>query len=155
MFGAVGAVGAAVAPVAGRLSDRRSPRFVVSIAIAIVLCAFSVFWGLALHVWGLVLGVILLDAGVQAAQVANQTRVLGLRPEARNRVNTVYMICYFGGGSLGSLLGAWSWSRWHWAGVCGTGVVCMLVATVALLSRGPSSGIGPEPARDEAPQFVD
>ncbi|MFL6448115.1 MAG: hypothetical protein ACJ746_10570 [Bryobacteraceae bacterium] len=46
---------------------------------------------------GLVLGVILLDGGVQAAQVANQTRVLGLRPDARNRLNTVYMICYFGG----------------------------------------------------------
>jgi predicted MFS family arabinose efflux permease len=82
--------------------------------------------------------VILLDAGVQAAQVANQSRVLSLRPEARNRVNTVYMICYFGGGSIGSLFGAMAWARWQWTGVCALGMLFMLGAAVALLSRGPS-----------------
>jgi predicted MFS family arabinose efflux permease len=99
LFGVVGAVGAGVAPLAGKFSDRRSPRLVVSIAIFVVLVAFAVFWCWGFRLWGLVLGVILLDAGVQAAQVANQSRVLSLKPEARNRVNTVYMICYFGGGS--------------------------------------------------------
>jgi predicted MFS family arabinose efflux permease len=139
LFGLVGAVGAAVAPISGRLSDRRSPRFVVRVAIAIVLCAFAVFWRFAFTLWGLVLGVILLDAGVQAAQVANQSRVLKLKSEARNRVNTVYMICYFGGGSLGSLLGSIAWSRWHWTGVCATGIGFMIVAAIALIARGPDA----------------
>ena len=102
----IGAVGASVAPISGRLSDRHSPRFVVRIAMVTVLAAFVVFWEFGYELWGLILGVILLDAGVQAAQVANQTRVLRLRPDARNRVNTVYMICYFSGGSVGSLIGA-------------------------------------------------
>jgi predicted MFS family arabinose efflux permease len=137
LFGLVGAVGAGVAPISGRLSDQRSPRYVVRIAIAIVLCAFAVFWRFGFQIWGLVVGVILLDAGVQAAQVANQSRVLKLKPEARNRVNTVYMICYFGGGSVGSLLGSIAWSKWHWAGVCATGVVFMLIAFVGLVARGP------------------
>jgi predicted MFS family arabinose efflux permease len=131
-------VGASVAPISGRLSDRHSPRFVVRIAIVTVLSAFLVFWGIGYKLWGLVMGVILLDAGVQAAQVANQTRVLRLRPDARNRVNTVYMICYFSGGSVGSLIGASVWSRWQWAGVCGAGIVFMLAAWAALLARGPS-----------------
>ena len=137
LFGVIGAVGAIVAPLAGRLSDRRSPRFVVSIAILIVLAAFGVFWTAGFHLWGLVIGVILLDAGVQAAQVANQSRVLSLRPEARNRVNTVYMICYFGGGSVGSLLGTMLWSRFHWPGVCAAGVAFMVLAELVLLSLGP------------------
>lgn len=137
LFGVIGAVGAAVAPIAGRLSDRRSPRFVVKIAVGIVLSAFAAFWALGLHLWGLVLGVILLDGGVQAAQVANQARVLSLRPEARGRVNTIYMICYFSGGSFGSLVGSWTWGRWQWPGVCVTGIACMAVAAVALVLRGP------------------
>jgi predicted MFS family arabinose efflux permease len=137
LFGLIGAVGAGVAPISGRLSDRRSPRYVVRIAIGIVLGAFAVFWAFAFHIWGLVLGVILLDAGVQAPQVANQSRVLKLRPEARSRVNTVYMICYFGGGSVGSLIGSIAWSKWQWAGVSVVGIGFMVIATVALISRGP------------------
>jgi len=138
LFGVIGAVGASVAPISGRLSDRRSPRFVVRIAIVTVLAAFVVFWEFGYELWGLIIGVILLDAGVQAAQVANQTRVLRLRPDARNRVNTVYMICYFSGGSVGSLVGASVWSRWHWTGVCAAGIAFMLAAFGALLARGPS-----------------
>jgi predicted MFS family arabinose efflux permease len=111
---------------------------VVRIAIVTVPAAFLVFWEVGHQLWGLVLGVILLDAGVQAAQVANQTRVLRLRPDARNRVNTVYMICYFSGGSIGSLIGASVWSRWHWAGVCAAGIAFMLASWGALLARGPS-----------------
>lgn len=142
-FGLVGAVGAAVAPLAGTLSDRRSPRFVVRIAIVIVLVSFAAFWIWSSHVWGLVLGVILLDAGVQAAQVANQSRVFSLRPDARNRVNTVYMIAYFGGGSLGSFAGSWAWTAAGWSGVCSVGIACMVLAALALAFRGPSEAQAP------------
>jgi predicted MFS family arabinose efflux permease len=138
LFGLVGAVGAGVAPLAGRMSDRRSPRFVVQIAVVLVLGAFALFWGFGLHLWGLVVGVIVLDAGVQAAQVANQTRVFALRPDARSRVNSLYMIGYFTGGSIGSLVASSVWSRWQWPGVCVTGIAFMLMAAIALLSLGPS-----------------
>ncbi len=137
LFGLVGAVGAAAAPMAGKMSDARSPRFVVRLAIAAVLAAFGVFWAGRTSIWALILGVVLLDAGVQAAQVANQTRVFQLLPEARSRVNTVYMIGYFGGGSLGSLLGSWMWSKWQWPGVCATGIALMVLAAIGLMMRGP------------------
>jgi predicted MFS family arabinose efflux permease len=142
LFGLIGASGAAVAGVAGRLSDRHTPRFVIAIALGVVLAAYAVFWAFGFHLWGLVAGVILLDVGVQGAQVANQSRVLGLRPEARNRVNTVYMICYFAGGSLGSFLGSWTWARWKWDGVCAAGIAVMLVAVIAFNSRGPEKQAG-------------
>lgn len=138
LFGLVGATGAAVAPIAGRLADRRSPRFVVANAIAVVFAAFAVFALLGAKLWGLIAGVILLDAGIQGAQVANQSRVLRLRPESRNRVNTIYMICYFGGGSAGSLLGTQAWSRWGWTGVSVLGLGLMAAAAGVLASRGPS-----------------
>src|SRR5947209_14365345 len=137
LFGLVGATGAAVAGIAGRLSDRRSPRFVIAIALGVVMMSWVVFRVLGFHLWALVIGVILLDVGVQGAQVANQSRVLALRPEARNRVNTVYMICYFTGGSVGSAVGTWTWTHWKWDGVCAAGGVLMLIAVVAFLARGP------------------
>jgi predicted MFS family arabinose efflux permease len=137
LMGLVGAVGAAVAPVAGRTADRRSPRFVVRIAIGTVLASFILFWTGTSSLAALIVGVILLDAGVQAAQVANQTRVFQLNPEARSRINTVYMIGYFGGGSIGSLIGSWAWSAWQWPGVCVAGIALMTLAAIALLLRGP------------------
>jgi predicted MFS family arabinose efflux permease len=143
LFGLVGAVGASVAPIAGRLSDRRSPRFVVSIALAIMLASYAILWGFGLQLVGLIVGIILLDAGAQAAQVANQTRVMALRPDARNRVNTIYMIGYFMGGSLGSLVGSYMWSRWHWAGVCASGIGFMIIAWAVLISRGPDTRKNP------------
>jgi predicted MFS family arabinose efflux permease len=111
LFGLVGAAGALAAPAAGRLADHRGPRFVVGLAAITTLLSWVVFGLTGRHVWGLVAGVILLDLGVQAAQVSNQTRIFGLAPHAQGRLNTVYMIGYFCGGSLGSLIGAACWNR--------------------------------------------
>jgi predicted MFS family arabinose efflux permease len=137
LFGLVGAVGAAVAPLAGRMADRKTPRFVVANAIGVVVLAFAAFWAFGSSLWGLVAGVILLDAGIQAAQVANQTRVLALRPEWRNPVNTFYMICYFSGGSAGSLLGSYAWGRWQWTGVCAVGLALPIIAAIRLILSRP------------------
>ncbi|HEX2328221.1 MAG TPA: MFS transporter [Candidatus Angelobacter sp.] len=139
LFGLIGATGALVAPISGRTSDRRGPRFVVAIALSVVLVAYACFWIFGLHLIGLIIGVIVLDGGVQAAQVANQSRVFSLRPDARNRVNTIYMICYFGGGSLGSLLGAWAWTHWHWNGVCAVAVSFIVVGILIFLRRVPDA----------------
>jgi predicted MFS family arabinose efflux permease len=112
---------------------------VVAIALGIVVLAYAVFWGFGFHLIGLIVGVILLDGGVQAAQVANQYRVFALRPDARNRVNTIYMICYFGGGSLGSLAAAWAWSRWQWNGVCAVAIAFIVVGILLFVRRVPDA----------------
>ena len=49
---------------------------------------------------GLIIGVILLDLGAQSTLVSNQARIYSLLPEARSRLNTVYMVSYFAGGAL-------------------------------------------------------
>jgi predicted MFS family arabinose efflux permease len=127
-FGIVGAAGVLFAPFAGRLSDRKGPAFTVTLAILIAIASYGVFYAQGYRIWGLVAGVILLDLGVQAGHVANQTRIYALLPEARSRLNTVYMVSYFLGGALGSALGAYGWSRWGWAGVCAAGSVQLVAA---------------------------
>ena len=66
----------------------------------------------------LIVGVVVLDMGAQMTQVANQTRIFGLVPSARSRLNTVYMTVYFTGAAAGSALATIAWVHWQWNGVC-------------------------------------
>ena len=120
-FGLIGAAGALAAPLAGRTADRRGPAFIIGMGTLLALAAFGVMGLGGGWLAGLVVGVILLDVGVQAAHIANQTNVFSLVPEARSRLNTVYMTGYFTGGSLGSVAGGLAWMHFGWAGVCLTG----------------------------------
>ncbi|MCU1259072.1 MAG: major facilitator superfamily transporter [Bryobacterales bacterium] len=128
LFGLIGVAGALAASVAGRITDRRGPRFTIGCGIAVTLLAYVVFFFTGQHLWGLIAGVTLLDLGVQAGHVANQTRIYSLIPEARSRLNTVYMVSYFAGGALGSALGAAGWSIARWSGVCAAGMLLTCVA---------------------------
>jgi predicted MFS family arabinose efflux permease len=83
---------------------------------------------------GLVAGVILLDLSVQAAQISNQSRIYALKPEARSRINTVFMVIYFLGGAVGSACGAIAWRHFGWYGVSGFG---LLTAGLSAYSHRP------------------
>lgn len=132
LFGVVGVVGAAAAPLVGRYADVRGDRKINLLAISVLLGSFVVLSLLGRWLWGIALCVILLDLGAQANHISNQTRVFGLRPEARSRLNTVYMVSYFVGGAAGSWLGTSAWVRFGWAGVCGVGAGLSLVGLVVL-----------------------
>jgi predicted MFS family arabinose efflux permease len=136
LFGIVGVAGAVAAPLAGRLADRFGSHLVNLGAIAIVLVSFPVLAVGAMSLAGLAAGVVLLDFGAQANHISNQTRVLGLSVELRNRMNTVYMVGYFAGGALGSTLGAWAWNAAGWAGVCWCGAAFSVAALAAWASVG-------------------
>lgn len=116
LFGIVGAVGVLAAPVAGRIADRWGPHQVVLIGAVLTLAAWPVFglWG---TIAGLIAGVVLLDFGVQSALVSNQHVVYALRPEARARLNTIFMGAMFLGGAAGSAVAAWAWTASGWTGV--------------------------------------
>lgn len=128
LFGIVGAAGALAAPVAGRFADKRGPRAVISLSIVLVALSFLIFGLSATSIAGLIVGVVVLDIGVQAAQISNQSRIYALKPEARSRVNTVFMVCYFIGGATGSAISALAWRRFGWTGVCAAGFAFALVA---------------------------
>ena len=143
LFGLIGAAGALVAPAAGRITDRKTPRFTVGIGIGTTIVSYLCLWLFGGSLLGLIAGVILLDLGVQAGHVANQTRIYGLIPEARSRLNTVYMVTYFAGGALGSALGAYGWSAARWNGVCAAGL-CLSVAALVVHLAGESNVAKPK-----------
>lgn len=136
-FGLVGAAGALVAPLAGRLADKHGSRWVISVGMALLAFSYVLLWAqeraqvsTMLHVIALAFGVIVLDVGAQMCQVANQTRIFGLVPSARSRLNTVYMTMYFTGAAVGSALSTVAWVHWRWDGVCGLAVGLIGLATV-------------------------
>jgi predicted MFS family arabinose efflux permease len=136
LFGLVGAAGAVCAPFVGRMADRYGARRNVFVALVVALISFVVLYLFGKHMTGLIAGVVLLDIGVQSGHVSNQTRIYGLLPEARSRLNMVYMICYFSAGALGSYAGSVLWQRFGWAGVCGLGCGLLLTGCVLYVSSG-------------------
>jgi predicted MFS family arabinose efflux permease len=135
LFGLVAIVGAAVAPLAGWLSDRFSARAVNGTSLLVIVLSFLLMTRADSSLFWLVAGVFLMDAGVQTNQISNQTRIYALAPDLRNRITSVYMFLYFLGGAIGSALGAEAWMHWRWPGVCLVGMSMALVATTPLFWR--------------------
>jgi predicted MFS family arabinose efflux permease len=140
LFGLVGAAGALCAPLVGRFADRRGPRYTILLALVTTLASFLLLGVLGKVMAGLIAGVVLLDVGVQSGHVANQTRIYALDATARSRLNTVYMFCYFSGGSLGSWLGAICWEYKGWTAVCALGVAVLVVALAVFARNFKSHG---------------
>jgi predicted MFS family arabinose efflux permease len=136
LFGLVGMAGALGAPLVGRLADRHGPRPAIGVALALVFAAYLLLGAWGKTMTGLIAGVVLLDFAVQSGHVSNQTRIYGLQPEARSRLNTVYMVCYFTGGAVGSVLGAWCWRLAGWIGVCSFGAAVSSLGLIVFAASG-------------------
>ncbi len=135
LFGLVGIIGALVASIVGKIADKKSPQFTLTIAIIISSLSYIVFLFFGYQMFGLIIGVILLDLGIQAGQISNQTRINTLDATARSRNNAVYMAFYFCGGALGSLLGTLFWGLFSWTGVCIIGIIFQIIAaTIHIVS---------------------
>jgi predicted MFS family arabinose efflux permease len=135
LFGLIGIVGAIAAPIAGRLSDQKSPRLTVTLGLITTVFSFLVLWLLGYRLWGLIVGVSLLDLGVQVIMVSNQALIYKLPTEMHSRLNSLFTTFYFLGGAIGSYLGALSWNLWQWNGVCATGLLLLSIGFIAALIR--------------------
>jgi predicted MFS family arabinose efflux permease len=142
LFALAGTAGALISAFAGPWIDAR-PQLrwpVTGITLAAQLCSFMLIGlgGAHLHWLGLtllVLGVLLMDAGVQSSNLLGQSVIYELLPEARSRLTAIYMTTMFLGGALGSWAGAHAYEHWGWAGACGAaaafpavGLLCWLAA---------------------------
>ncbi|NBH15756.1 MFS transporter [Lachnospiraceae bacterium] len=128
LFGILGVSGALFAPFAGKISDKKSPKYTVGINIIIIFISYLCFIAFGFKVWGLIAGVILLDMGVNSCNVANHARIQSLSESERNRITSVYMVTMFAGGAVGSYLGAALYNHFGWYGFCCIGIATQTIA---------------------------
>ncbi len=140
LFGLVGVVGALCAQASGRLVDRGLVRGGTGVYVAMTAASFAVLSFGRTSLAALVVGVVLLDAGVQGTHILNQGTVYALDAAARSRLTTAYMVANFVGGAVGSAASAAMWGAHGWLGVCALGGAASVVAMLLWLSELLPSG---------------
>lgn len=137
LFGFAGAMGAAGAASAGRLADRGHAQRTTGIALVIMLVSWLPIALLSRSLWGLIIGVVMIDFALQAVHVSNQSMILRVRPEARSRLTGAYMIFYSIGAGAGAIASTVAFAHAGWLGVCVLGASISGAALVFwLFTRG-------------------
>lgn len=131
LFGLAGAAGALAASAVGRLGDRGRGKQATLIGLGLLLFSWLPLLWAPQSLWALLAGVLILDLAVQGVHVSNQNAIYRLQPEARNRLTSAYMTCYFIGGASGSLASAAAYGAAGWNGVCMVGALVCLAGLLA------------------------
>ena len=127
-LGIPGAAGILIARPAGRWTDRAGVGPVVLAGVGSMLAAWIV---MGFGVWSIVavvLGAALLDCGLRAAMVANQTLINTAVPDSRARANTLFGVHVWTGNAVGAYLTSWAFAQHGWLAVCGVGLAATVVA---------------------------
>ncbi|GAA4442737.1 MFS transporter [Bremerella cremea] len=135
LLGLLAISGALAAGPVGKLADSMGALYILIPSLLLTFFSFLVMglWGSS--IWVLAVGVVLMDMGMQAVHVCNQSRIYSLLPEARNRLGAVYVVTYFLGGSVGSAIGVWAWTSYGWPGVCYSATAFLGIALTYLAIR--------------------
>ncbi|MEU6827213.1 MFS transporter [Nocardia beijingensis] len=132
MYAVAGLLGVVATRVSGTWTDRVGARRVIAVGLALALTATAALGVLLPHPIAALVFLGLFDAGLFAAQVANQSTVLAIDPAAPARFNSAYMIVYFVGGSLGTATGAAAvgWFGWPATTALAAAAIATAMATL-------------------------
>lgn len=100
-------------------------------------CILAFSWGL-LYFGGqslisYALGYAIINLGLAMVHSCNQNVIFKLNPNARSRINSIYMTSYFIGGAAGSALGVYAWHHGGWPAACLTGFILVCGASLMAL----------------------
>jgi predicted MFS family arabinose efflux permease len=146
LFGLVGVVGALAASGAGRLADRGHNGRATTVSMVIMLASWGVMALGKSSVVALIAGIAVLDLGVQGIHISNQSAIYALRPEARSRLTTAYMVAYFLGGAALSAITSSLYGSDGWGAVCVLGGATALLALVVWAVTEAAARRRPDPA---------
>jgi len=148
LFGLAGVAGACAAQVAGRLADRGHGAATTMATLVCTLVSWLVLDLGAHSVIVLILGIMVLDLGVQGTQISNQSAIYRLHGDARSRITTAYMSAYFLGGVVCSSVTGALYASDGWSAVCMFGGLVSLLGLGTWLATAARVGI---PAPEHTP----
>ncbi len=132
LFGIIGAGGALISPFVGRITDRAGPLKPMRSGIIMMLLGYLILFMGKSGIGLVIAGIILIDMGLQCTHIPNLSRNYSLLPEARTRLNTIYMTFFFVGGTLGSSFGSIAWNMGGWTGVCAVGIAMVILGSLPI-----------------------
>lgn len=136
LFALVGAGGAAATPFFGRMGDRGWTRPATIASHLVLIGAFGIgAWAGSIHAGSslvplVVMGAcaVLLDVGVTGDQTLGRRAINLLQPEARSRINGLFVGLFFLGGAVGSAIAGAAWVSGGWTAVCIIGILLGVLA---------------------------
>ena len=128
LFGVIALAGVIGAKLAGRWVNKLGSKNVVMLALVLIALGFVITGLFAGNLIALVVGIILIDFGIFSAQVANQVRVFSIDPTAQSRINGIYMLGYYLGGAIGSMVGLKAFALYQWPGVIAVSILFLVAS---------------------------
>ncbi|HDY93556.1 MAG TPA: MFS transporter [Pseudoalteromonas sp.] len=130
LFGVIALAGVIGAKSSGKWVSKLGSKALIMIALTLAAIGFAITGLFNGSLASLVIGIILIDFAIFSAQVANQVRVFSIDPTAQSRINGIYMLGYYIGGALGSMVGVKAFALYQWPGVVGVSIIFILLSAV-------------------------
>ncbi|OTG56358.1 MFS transporter [Acinetobacter sp. ANC 3903] len=124
----IGVFGALSTTKIGKIADRGHTLALTWIGLSLLMISWLFFYIGGQALWGYVVGYGIISLGLTVVHTSNQSIIFRLHPEAKSRINSIYMTAYFIGGACGSALGVYSWHHGGWNMTCMAGLSLVFCA---------------------------
>lgn len=132
LLGICGIAGALTASNVGKYIPRFGIERINALGLMLQLLAWGILGLFHNFYAGIILSIVIIDIGMQCIQLCNQSATMKLCPEASSRMNTIYMVTYFIGGSLGTFFAGTSWSLYGWMGTVASGILMLVFSVLSI-----------------------
>ncbi|WP_180074524.1 MFS transporter [Acinetobacter sp. YH12116] len=122
----IGVFGALSTKKIGKIADRGHGKLITWAGLSLLAVSWSFLYFGAQYLWSYIIGFGLINLGLASVHTSNQNVIFHLRPDAKSRLNAVYMTSYFIGGACGSALGIYAWHHGGWSMSCLVGLTLVL-----------------------------
>lgn len=140
LFGLIGIVGVTTGPLIGRVADKLHPWFGVLFGLTGMLFSMAIDTAAATKsVGAIVVVAFLLDVFDFMQQISSATRYFAINPDARSRINAVFIIAEFIGQFIGTAVGTKIYTTYGNSANGGMNMAWMGLAMMILLIRGPTA----------------
>lgn len=129
----VGVFGALSTQLIGKWADRGYTMYLTWIGCAILAISWLFLYLGGGSLLSYIAGYALINLGLATTHSCNQNVIFRLRPDAKSRVNSIYMTLYFIGGACGSALGVYAWHHGGWESTCLVGITLVVMASLFAL----------------------
>ena len=118
----IGVFGALSTAKIGKIADRGHTKVLTWIGVAILSISWIFLYYGGTSLTSYILGYGIISFGLAIVHSSNQNIIFRLRPDAKSRINSIYMTAYFIGGACGSALGVYAWQHGGWPMTCLAGL---------------------------------